>query len=126
MPKSRKRRAVILVGLEHSDLADRLRLKGLETMEAASPEAVPSLLRTMPRSAIVVYNRGAASRDAQQVLAAVAALHRRAPVVVLVDETDFGEYYSLMGSGALEYFAMSERPELIVRGIEWATEDRAS
>ena len=126
---SMDRRTVILVGLEPGDGADELvrglRSKGLETIETDSPAALPRLLRAIPRAAIVVYNRNA-SGEAHRTLAAVAALHRRAPVVVLVEETNFGDYYALMGSGALEYFEMSERMDLIVRGIEWAAETKAS
>jgi DNA-binding NtrC family response regulator len=124
-----ERRTVILVGLDGDPkakaLVEALRLRGLDLVEAARADSVPALLRQTPRSAIVVYNP-AATRDAHEVLAAVEAAQRRAPVVVLVDESDFGDYYSLMRLGALEYFEMSERPELIVRGIEWAAESLAS
>ncbi len=123
------RRSVILVGLsahpKAQELVLELRARGLDIHEPSEVGLVPDLLRKTPRSAIVVYNP-AATRDAHDLLAAVESAHRRAPVVVLVDETDFGDYYSLMRLGALEYFAMHERPELIVRGIEWATESLAS
>lgn len=125
----RPRRAVILVGLgDHPaarSLVADLESRGLALQQASAADSVPELLRKTPRSAIVVYNP-AATRDAHDVLAAVEAAHRSAPVVVLVDESDFGDYYALMRLGALEYFEISERPELIARGIEWATESLAS
>ncbi len=123
------RRAVILVGLgshpKAAELTKDLKGRGLDLFEAPDPQLVPELLRKSPRSAIVVYS-STATRDAHAVLAAIESAHRRVPVVVLVDESDFGDYYALMRLGALEYFEMSERPDLIVRGIEWATESLAS
>ncbi len=127
--KTARRRTVILVGLgshpKARDLVEDLKRRGLDLFEASEPHLVPDLLRQSPRSAIVVYNP-VATRDAHAVLAAIESAHRRVPVVVLVDESDFGDYYALMRLGALEYFEMSERPDLIVRGIEWATESLAS
>jgi DNA-binding NtrC family response regulator len=124
-----KRRPVILVGLGSDPkaiaLVEELRMRGLDLVEADRADSVPDLLRKTPRSAIVVYNP-VATRDAHQVLAAIESAQRQAPVVVLVDESDFGDYYALMRLGALEYFEMSERPELIARGIEWAAESLAS
>lgn len=124
-----KRREVILVGFDSNPSTNALKTelvaRGLNLHEAAQAGLVPGLLRKSPRSAIVVYNPKS-TRDAHDVLAAIDAAHRTAPVVVLVDETDYGDYYSLMRLGALEYFEIGERPELIVRGIEWATESLAS
>lgn|GEM_PF-2976125 len=125
----KKRRAVILVGLgahpKAADLVESLKSRGLDLFEAPEPHSVPELLRQSPRAAIVVYNP-VSTRDAHAVLAAIESAHRRVPVVVLVDESDFGDYYALMRLGALEYFEMSERSDLIVRGIEWAAESLAS
>jgi DNA-binding NtrC family response regulator len=123
------RRSVILVGFDANPkaqlLAAELYARGLDVHEVSEADGASDLLRRAPHSVIVVYNPASTS-NAHDLLAAVEAAHRRAPVVVLVDETDFGDYYSLMRLGALEYFAMHEQPELILRGIEWATESLAS
>ena len=45
---------------------------------------------------------------------------RRVPIVVLVEEPNFGDYYYLMSHGAQYYYQLSEGPEKISRAINWA------
>lgn len=120
---------VILVGLPRTSASFALR-KSLEGMgsrisEVGGPEEIPSLLRDIRRATIVVYSP---QRDAaaHRTLAAVASAHRGTPVIVLVDRSEFGEYFELMASGVVQYYELSERPELIARGVERAARTRAA
>jgi DNA-binding NtrC family response regulator len=114
---------VIVVGFTRHPaaavLARRLQSFGFNVIEAESPDELPSLLKGRRRAAIAVYSPRR-TNDAHRVMETLAEAQRDAPVVVLVDETDFGEYYSLMNQGAKEYFGISERPEVILRGLAWA------
>ena len=119
---------VVLVGLTRHpkavELTRRLRERGLQIVETLTSGELPAILRRVTRTVVVVYShvRGG---EAQETLEAVRRLVRHAPVIVLVDEADFGDYYELMSDGALAYYALSERPEVIERGIAWAIRTHA-
>ncbi len=120
---------VILIGFSHNpaaaDLARRLRRLGFGIREARKPAELPDLLSGPRRAAIAVYNPDKTDH-AERVLACLDRSGRRAPVVVIVDETDFGQYYSLMNQGVQEYFGLDESPEVIVRGVAWAAHSLSS
>lgn len=119
---------VILIGFTKNpaaaDLARRLRQLGFGILEA-QPGDLLELLSGPRRAAIAVYNP-AKTDHAERVLACLDRSGRQAPVVVIVDETDFGQYYSLMNQGVKEYFGLSESPDVIVRGVAWAAHSLSS
>lgn len=114
---------VILVGFAKHPaaiaLAGQLRSYGFDVAEAPALDDLPRLLRGSRRAAVAVYSPSR-TKLGHQVLEQVAGAGRNVPVVVIVDETDFGEYYSLMSDGAKEYFGIREQPEVILRGLAWA------
>ena len=120
---------VILVGLTRHPaalhLAQLLRTEGFKTHDAGGPEEAPALLSETRRATIVVYSPGSPTA-ARSVIEQVQAAHRATPVVVLVDHSDFGDYYELMTHGATEYFEIDEPAEVILRGVAWAAHARAS
>jgi len=121
--------SVILVGLTRHpkavELTKRLRAGGLQIIEVPTPEDLPGILRRFHRVAVVVYspNRDGTARETVE---AVRRSIRGAPVVVLVDHSDFSDYYELMSAGALEYYALSESPDVIERGVDWAVRTHAA
>ena len=120
---------VILMGFTNNpaaaNLARRLRQLGFGIREARKPNDVPEMLSGSRRAAIAVYNP-TETDYAERVLACLDRSGRQAPVVVIVDETDFGQYYSLMNQGVQEYFGLDESPEVIVRGVAWAAHSLSS
>lgn len=121
--------AVIVVGLaQHprsKKLLSLLQRRGLDVTQVAGAEELPDVLENLKRAAVVVYSPRKTAA-AQRTLAKIAETHRRTPVVVLVDESDFGDYYALMASGAVEYFEIGEQPEVITQGVAWAARSLAS
>jgi DNA-binding NarL/FixJ family response regulator len=121
--------SVILVGLKRHpkalELANRLRVHGFEIIEAPTPKELPAILRRFPRVAVVVYSP-TGDGTARETVEAVRGSIRGAPVVVLVDHSDFSDYYELMSAGALEYYALSESSEVIERGVGWAVRTHAA
>ncbi len=120
---------VILIGFTKNpaaaNLARRLRQLGFGIREACMPGELPALLSGPRRAAIAVYNP-AETDHAERVLACLDRSGRQAPVVVIVDETDFGQYYSLMNQGVQEYFGLTEPPDVIARGVAWAAHSLSS
>jgi len=120
---------VIIVGLSetpaYSELRTSLEAMGSRISEVRSPEGIPGLLRDIRRATIVVYSPQH-DAAAHRALAAVAGAHRGTPIIVLVDHSQFGEYYELMASGVVQYYELSERPEIIARGVERAARTRAA
>lgn len=56
-------------------------------------------------------------RRALDVVAILGKAASRVPIVVLAEDTDFGDYYYLMNHGVLGYFQVNEDPEQISRAI---------
>ncbi len=114
---------IILVGFEPTLQARRLvNLLGgmdLPLTHVKGADGVLQALRLNPKATIVVYSPGG-GHVAEDVLEQVELAHRGTPVVALVDHGTFGEYYSLMNQGAVEYFEVGETPAIIARGVEWA------
>ena len=98
---------------------------GLTITQTEAAEDVPRLLRQKPKATIVVYSPEG-RRAAETVLGQVARARRSTRVIVLVNDSDFSEYYSLMNQGAVEYFEVREAPSVIARGVEWAARRRAA
>ena len=120
---------VIIVGLSETPASRELRASleamGSRISEVLGPEGIPGLLRDIRKATIVVYSPQS-DAAAHRTLAAVAASHRGTPVIVLVDRSEFGEYYELMSAGVVQYYELSERPEIIARGVDRAARTRAA
>ena len=41
-------------------------------------------------------------------------------MIVVVEESNFDEYYELMSDGAYDYYAMDEGAEVIAEALRWA------
>ena len=127
--RTQPRTDVILIGLgQHpggENLAHQLHALGMGLKTAGSPDALPELLSGGRRAAVVVYSPRESAR-AGAVLEKLQERLRQPPVIVLVDEADFSEYYELMARGASDYYEMSEGIERIARAVQRAARARAS
>ncbi len=55
-------------------------------------------------------------------LARLESRERKNPVIVVVDRTDFSQYYELMSRGAYDYFELPEGPDVIAGAVRWAAQ----
>ncbi|MBI3664641.1 MAG: hypothetical protein HY236_00180 [Acidobacteria bacterium] len=122
-------KSVIFVGnnLETSvsSLLAHLRSEGFHLIETASPEDLPALLEENPSVAIVAYDaRG--EDTARQVLRALPERRKKTPVIVVVDQGAFEQYYELMCEGAYDYFELTSGVEVIERAVRWAVGTRTA
>ena len=101
-------------------IAERLREEGFGVRIVPSAADLPAALATTRHAVIVALAPGHDYADAHRAVRCAGAARCRAPVVVLCEECEFSEYYSLMHEGALEFFELSEAPELIAQGVRWA------
>lgn len=112
---------VIVVGMRklplHEELVRTLREKGVEVLDLDSYEEVPAALRQHRKAAIVVHSQHR-NNGAHHVLRGLWAVMRNAPVLVVVNHTDLGEYYELMSEGALGYYEVAEGPRRISAAVE--------
>jgi DNA-binding NtrC family response regulator len=72
-----------------------------------------------PAVAVVCCSKG--DGEVRRVLDFFNQRFRGAPVVALVERSDFSQYYRLMRDGVSYYFEMSERPEVIATAIRRAS-----
>lgn len=114
---------IITVGFEGNpgcdDIAGEIRRLGLELSAAEDPDDLSALMDRRRRTAVVIY-RGQDPRLTQKILDRLSDGNRRPPVVVLVDESDFSDYYELMGAGASDYYSLSEGAAVIARAVRQA------
>jgi DNA-binding NarL/FixJ family response regulator len=111
---------VIWVGPETDEdckpIAQALREFGLEVAMSSNVDGLPDLLRKSRRAVVVACNCSG-DRFAGKVLAALESVYHPVPVIVLADQSAFGDYYDLMSRGATHYFQLSEGPEPIARAV---------
>jgi len=100
-------------------LVDALRSEGYRCRNAPSAKQVTRLAQHAAGSAILVYNPPRQG-TAREVLMALQEIHSRLPVIVIVDEGDFEEYYELMCLGAYDYFGLPEGLPVIESAVRWA------
>ena len=122
-------RSVIVVGqnLETglSTLLSSLRSHGFYLVQTPSAENLPALLEENSGVTILVYDsRG--EDTARQVLRVLPEGRKKTPVIVVVDQGAFEQYYELMCEGVYDYFELASGPEVIERSVRWAAGTRAA
>lgn len=125
-PETRQGR-VITVGRETalylSPAVKRLQSQGFRHLMAHRPADLPKLLTQVPARhevAILVYN-GPGCDTAIESLRALEDDYPEIPVIVVVNQGIFDEYYELMSSGAYDYFGVVEGMAVIASAVRWAT-----
>ena len=105
-------------GRAYRALRAAIRRRGLHILAARAAEHLQDLVANNAGSVIVACDRGSKMWS----LAAFAALRRsgrRALLFVIVERSNFGNYYNLMKEGAQCYYELSEGPERISRAVRW-------
>ena len=119
---------IIVVGNELQsnmpNLAPSLQAQGFHVVHASTAEELKDLLDN--NSVVVVAYGHRGDEAARRVLKTVAGAHRSVPVIVVVNEGNFDEYYELMCEGAYDYFELRDGAEVIERSVRWAVESRAA
>jgi DNA-binding NtrC family response regulator len=98
---------------------------GFQIVEVAAASELPALLPEKTPAAILVYNPSRTS-EARHVLRIVGDTGWRTPVIVVVDQGEFEQYYELMCEGAYDYFELADGPEVIERAVRGASHSRAA
>ncbi len=98
-------------------LAAELHRQGLSLAVCEAADDLAETLRSRPRAVLVMRDGGDCKILADAALAALGAVYRPVPVVVLADESAFGRYYDLMRRGVRHYYALSETPERITSAV---------
>jgi len=112
-------------GPVHHEVVSKTKRNGLAVLDLDSPESLNAVLRLFPKAVIVVCDNQH-GRISRQVLDSMAAGMRNAPVVVLVERSDFGDYYDVMAQGAFCYYEQSESPKAIANAVWWTASTRAA
>ena len=122
-------KSIIVVGPDAEtsvpNLISGLTAHGLDVVQARTADELRALLREDAGATIIAYNSPGA-KTAWCVLKAVADAQRRVPVVVVVKEGNFEQYYDLMSEGAYDYFDLRDGLEVIERSVRWAAGSRAT
>ena len=122
-------KSVIVVGREAdaglTALLSTLQLHGFQLVKAPSAEDVRDLVEKNPGVAVIAYD-APGENTAQRVLRIVADAPRKTPVIVLVNQGEFEQYYELMCAGAYDYFELANDPQVIERSVIWAAAAHAA
>lgn len=112
-------------GKLYLELVARLGARGLSVIDIESAEAPPETLRLHAKAVIVVCDQGSEGMT-RRVLESLHAGLRNSPVIVLVERSEFGDYYDMMNRGANYYYEQSENPRRIAQAVWWAANTRAA
>lgn len=108
--------SVIWVGPTDGDdlqeLSRAIRMRGLELARVECTSDLPGVLSLHANAVVVACDRETQQRS-RDVVASVSRLGRRIPILVLVEESDFSDYYDLMERGVRYYYEFREGPERI-------------
>ncbi len=111
-------KSVITVGIEpgnrSSSVLAVLRGHGYQVVELLTSDGLFPALNRHPEAVILVYDSAGPSAIGQ-------LLQASNPVIVLVDRSDFREYYDLMCAGAFDYFDLDSDPEWIENSVRCAS-----
>ena len=107
------------VGTRLPQLVSELARNGFHLVTVPADEDLLTVLDEVAPTIIVVYHCPE-DDSAHHVLSLLARVARRIPVIVLVDRSDFVEYYEFMCQGAFDYFDLTEDPRWIERAVEAA------
>lgn len=113
------------IGIRLPKLLSELTTQGFHLVEASGPEGLAAALEDAPGATVVVYNRPE-ENTARRALRVVTRLRRKVPVIILVERSDFSEYYELMCEGAFDYFDVTEDPRWIERAVQSAAHLQAA
>lgn len=112
-------------GDDYEELSRAIRGRGLGFARAESAEDLPDILRRHTRVVVVACDRQT-EQQSREVIASLSRLGRRVPILVLVEEADFGDYYGLMNSGVHYYYEFREGPERISGALSRAVSGAAA
>lgn len=114
---------ILLVGFGDNpvaqELESRLRNAGYPVLALRDLRRIPTLVATLPKATVVVFDQGE-SGAAERALSLVRQADSGCAVVVVVQHSDFSQYYALMNQGAIGYFQAEEPPSLIFAGVTLA------
>lgn len=116
---------VIVVGIHPpaglSRLLSLLQDHGYRVIVTPPTGELNDALANNPGAAIVAYEeRG--ENTAHRVLDLIGGSHGNVPVIAVVEDGSFDEYYELMCNGAYDYFELREGPDVIERSLRGAGE----
>ena len=121
MTNSSSNLQVFLLGFGRSPIASKLiaelRAKGMRARKVATACELTASADPRERMALLIDCRRG---DSEALEALQCIRHRSVPVAasVLVKESDFSQYYRLMGAGAKGFFSHAEAPSFIARGVQ--------
>ena len=107
------------VGARLPQLVAELARHSFHLVTIPADEDLLAALEAAAATLIMVYHRPEED-TARRVLGVLARAGRKIPVIVLVDQSDFAEYYEFMCEGAFDYFDLTEDPRWIERAVEAA------
>ena len=120
---------IIAIGMDtiarQPSLLSALEASGFDLVEVTAPEHVFAAVEEIADPVIVVYN-DPQQNTARRVLEVLASHRRKVPVIVIVDRSDFQEYYELMCEGAFDYFDLAGDPGWIENSLRAATQAAAA
>ena len=105
-------------GRAYRALRAAIRRRGLHILAARAAEHLQDLVAHNAGSVIVACDLGS-KRWSLAAFAALRRAGRRTLLFVIVERSDFGNYYDLMKEGAQCYYELSEGPERISRAVRW-------
>lgn len=106
-------------GDDYREMSRAIRRRGLGFARAETAEELPGLLSQLARAVVVACDRQTEQRS-KDVIASLSRIGRRIPILVLVEEANFGDYYGLMNSGAHYYYEYREGAERISGALNQA------
>ena len=111
-------KTVITLGVDPgnrlSGLLAALRGHGYQLVELPTFEGLFPALKRHPEAVILVYDPAGQSAIHQ-------LLQTASPVIVLVDRSDFDQYYELMCAGAFDYFELDTDLQWIEHSVRCAS-----
>ena len=107
-------KSVITMGVDpRSRLLGALRGHGYQVVELPTFEELFTALNRYPEAVILVHDPAGPSTIRE-------LLQTTNPVIVLVDRSDFDEYYEWMCAGAFDYFELDNDPQWIEHSVRCA------
>jgi len=121
--------SVIWVGPAHSEaykaLQSAIRKRGLRISMVPAANRLVDLLKDHVHPLLVVCDQQT-DQQSRSVVDAVDHLARRVPIFVIVEQSNFSDYYYLMHHGVKCYYQLSEGPDRISSAVSWAANSSAA
>jgi DNA-binding NtrC family response regulator len=106
-------------GDDYRELSRAIRRRGLGLAHADTAQDLPNVLSSHARAVVVACDRQTQQRS-RDVVASLSRAGRRVPILVLVEEADFSDYYDLMERGVRYYYEFREGAERISGALSQA------